>query len=96
MPTTENDRRNLQQVTLEKPSMPDHDRRKDPGMHSAGSTEAPVPQDVAPNLDRVPLLEDPDEWLTSDPPTLEGDLDPEERGDSLVDQLDREIEKDKH
>jgi hypothetical protein len=35
MPTTENDRRNLQQPVLERPSLPDHDRTKDPGMHTA-------------------------------------------------------------
>jgi hypothetical protein len=34
MPATENDRRNIQQPTLERPSMPDHDRTRDPGMHS--------------------------------------------------------------
>ena len=34
MPTTENDRRNRQQPVLEHPSLPDHDRRNDPGMHS--------------------------------------------------------------
>lgn len=35
MPTSENDRRNLQKPVLEQPSLPDHDRRKDAGMHSA-------------------------------------------------------------
>ncbi|MES2856849.1 MAG: hypothetical protein V4692_13345 [Bdellovibrionota bacterium] len=35
MPTTENDRRNQQQPILENPSLPDHDRRSDPGMHTA-------------------------------------------------------------
>ena len=35
MPTTENDRRNQQKLTLENPSLPDHDRKSDPGMHSA-------------------------------------------------------------
>jgi hypothetical protein len=40
MPTTENDRRNLQQPVLEHPSMPDHDRTKDPGMHAAVPDES--------------------------------------------------------
>lgn len=35
MPTTENDRLNRQLPVLEHPSLPDHDRRKDSGMHSA-------------------------------------------------------------
>ncbi len=39
MPTTENDRRNRQEPTLEHPSMPDHDRTKDPGMHKALTDE---------------------------------------------------------
>ena len=35
MPTTENDRRNQAQPILENPSLPDHDRKQDPGMHAA-------------------------------------------------------------
>jgi hypothetical protein len=35
MPATENDRRNMQEIVLEKPSMPDHDRTTDEGMHVA-------------------------------------------------------------
>ncbi|RYZ64199.1 MAG: hypothetical protein EOP09_16320, partial [Proteobacteria bacterium] len=35
MPATENNRRNMQETVLEKPSMPDHDRTKDEGMHAA-------------------------------------------------------------
>jgi len=34
VPTTENDRRNQQAPVLQNPSLPDHDRRRDPGMHS--------------------------------------------------------------
>jgi hypothetical protein len=39
MPTTENDRLNQQKPVLERPSLPDHDRNKDPGMHSAMPNE---------------------------------------------------------
>jgi hypothetical protein len=35
MPTTENDRRNAQQPVLENPSLPDHNRTRDAGMHEA-------------------------------------------------------------
>lgn len=35
MPASENSRRNMQETVLENPSIPDHDRTKDPGMHSA-------------------------------------------------------------
>ena len=49
MPTTENDRRNLQQPTLEKPSMPDHDRTKDKGMHAANPEHLDNPEDL--NID---------------------------------------------
>jgi hypothetical protein len=35
MPATENNRRNMQESVLEKPSMPDHDRTQDEGMHAA-------------------------------------------------------------
>lgn len=55
MPTTENDRRNLQQPTLEHPSMPDHDRTKDAGMHAA------IPEE---SLDEAELRVDAD--LTDD------------------------------
>lgn len=39
MPATENDRRNQQEPTLANPSMPDHDRTTDEGMHAAVPTE---------------------------------------------------------
>ena len=39
MPTTENDRLNQQKPVLERPSMPDHDRKRDPGMHAAVPNE---------------------------------------------------------
>lgn len=35
MPATENNRRNEQRPVLENPSLPDHDRTKDEGMHAA-------------------------------------------------------------
>lgn len=35
MPATENNRRNMQETVLEKPSIPDHDRTLDEGMHAA-------------------------------------------------------------
>jgi hypothetical protein len=53
MPTTENDRRNQQQPILENPSLPDHDRTKDPGMHAA------VPMESQEEVD-------PDKELTDD------------------------------
>jgi hypothetical protein len=46
MPATENDRRNMQEQILEHPSLPDHDRRKDPGMHNAIPEEMLTAQDV--------------------------------------------------
>ena len=39
MPATENSRRNVQEPTLANPSLPDHDRTKDEGMHAAIPTE---------------------------------------------------------
>ncbi len=35
MPASENDRRNQQEPTLANPSIPDHDRKNDEGMHAA-------------------------------------------------------------
>lgn len=35
MPATENDRRNRQETVLANPSLPDHDRSRDKGMHAA-------------------------------------------------------------
>ena len=46
MPATENDRRNMQEQILEHPSLPDHDRRKDPGMHNAIPEEMLTAQDI--------------------------------------------------
>ena len=43
MPTTENDRRNAQQPVLQNPSLPDHNRLMDEGMHAAVPTQ---PTDV--------------------------------------------------
>jgi hypothetical protein len=111
MPTTENDRRNRQQPVLENPSLPDHDRKNDPGMHTAVPEEFVNPQtgpgaldeeEIAPpdqefgqvlqsgpdaNQGRIP--EDPNNWLTSDPSPGTNDRDPEDRGDSLPDILER-------
>ena len=46
MPATENNRRNMQEQILEHPSLPDHDRRKDPGMHNAIPEEMLTSQDI--------------------------------------------------
>jgi hypothetical protein len=116
MPTTENDRRNLQKPTLEKPSLPDHDRKKDPGMHSAipdalnevlarderrpkgaldESETAPPDQEfgqilesgLAANQGQFP--NDPNNSLTSDHASVDQDDDPENRGESLPDIIER-------
>lgn len=112
MPATENDRRNLQQPTLDKPSLPDHDRTRDDGMHQA------QPATINENADEVVNMEeegaapdqefeqlmvsgtdatnglmpdDPNNWLTSDPEKGEyREQDPENRGDSLPDLLERD------
>ena len=115
MPTTENDRLNIGEPVLQNPSLPDHDRRKDTGMHSASLEarsvkelrdvdldlelldygEAPPDQEFSEilhsgpksNGGRIPV--DPNNKLTSDddPPGV-GDEDPEDRGDSTVDDYD--------
>jgi hypothetical protein len=114
MPANENERRNLQQPTLEKPSLPDHDRTKDQGMHKAEPATlnqneeivneelVKLEEETAPpdqefeqliekgadtNAGRIP--EDPNNWLTSDPEKGEyREDDPENRGESLPDDLD--------
>ena len=109
MPSTEYDRLNQQQPTLSNPSLPDHDRRKDEGMHTAipeetleqsfvdvdadlmdDSIEAPdqefgqiLESGTRANGGRIPV--DPNNLLTSDPSPGLQDLDPEDRGDSTVD-----------
>lgn len=112
MPTTENDRRNLQQPVLEKPALPDHDRTQDEGMHRAipdefrersedtGSMEdeqlAPPDQEFgqvlqsghSANQGRIP--EDPNNALTSDKGGEYDEQDPEDRGESLPDYLERD------
>lgn len=115
MPTTENDRRNIQQPTLQNPSMPDHDRRKDEGMHSVIPDETRdqemmnVDADITDDSDISPpdqefgqilesgttanggrIPEDPNNWLTSEPERGTQDLDPENRGESLVDDLNND------
>ncbi len=123
MPTTENDRRNQQILTLDNPSLPDHDRTRDEGMHTAvpreflGNQETFVGgiQEGQPNeagaLDESPIAppdqefqqlidsgvnanngqipEDPNNWLTSDPEQGYGEGDPENRGESLPDILEK-------
>ena len=120
MPATENGRRNTSQPTLENPSMPDHDRNLDKGMHAAIPREmlendetrvgnvqegdistkgamdenaitAPdqefeqiIASGTQSNGGRIP--EDPNNWLTSDSETGYGDGDPENRGESTVDE----------
>ena len=110
MPTTENDRRNRQQPVLENPSMPDHDRTKDEGMHRARPEQPEFPIDAedvdeatappdqefsevlqsgfASNQGRIP--DDPNNWLTSEPGKSLVDQDPEDRGESLPDILERD------
>ncbi len=112
MPATENDRLNLQQPVLSNPSLPDHDRRRDAGMHTAipeetmaqelidvdadlmdESIEAPdqefgqiLKSGTASNGGRIPV--DPNNFLTSDPEKGIDDMDPEDRGESTVDDFD--------
>jgi hypothetical protein len=113
MPTTENDRLNLGQPVLQNPSLPDHDRRKDAGMHAAipeetsaqetldvdlelmDNSEEPPDQEFGEILQagtksnggRIPV--DPNNKLTSDgDPSGVGDEDPEDRGESTVDDYD--------
>ena len=118
MPSTENDRLNQQQPVLANPSLPDHDRRNDKGMHTAipegtleqelidvdadlmDDSEAPPDQEFGEILQagtrsnggRIPV--DPNNSLTSDPlpGKSQSDLDPEDRGDSTVD----DYNNDKH
>jgi hypothetical protein len=117
MPSTENDRLNVGQPVLQNPSLPDHDRRKETGMHSAipeesmeqeaididkdlmdDSGEAPdqefgqiLEAGTIANGGRIPV--DPNNKLTSDEdPSGVGDEDPEDRGESTVD----DYEGDKH
>ena len=122
MPATENSRRNQAEPTLENPSLPDHDRNRDEGMHAAipremldieatkignipegddgmagsmneAATAAPdqafsqmIQSGTAGNNGRIP--EDPNNWLTSDPEQGYSDGDPENRGESTVDEMD--------
>ena len=113
MPASENDRLNQQQPVLANPSLPDHDRRNDKGMHTAipetanaqelldvdadlmEDSEAPPDQEFGEILSagtrsnggRIPV--DPNNNLTSDgDPSGVGDQDPEDRGDSTVDDFD--------
>lgn len=121
MPTTENDRRNLQEPVLAQPSLPDHDRRNDPGMHSVVPHEIQEQQEQVkkdatqinpetPDVDNPPppdqefgqilasghnanqgrIPEDPNNWNTSDPEKGYSEMDPENRGDSLPDYLERD------
>lgn len=46
MPATENNRRNMQEPTLANPSLPDHDRTRDKGMHSAVPREMLDPNET--------------------------------------------------
>lgn len=113
MPATENDRLNAGEPVLQNPSMPDHDRRKDAGMHSAipeetsdqpmldvdmelmDNSEEPPDQEFGQiladgtraNGGRIPV--DPNNKLTSDDDISGvGDEDPEDRGESTVDEFD--------
>lgn len=117
MPTTENDRLNQGMPVLQNPSMPDHDRKRDAGMHTAIPEETTeqqmmdVDQDLMDNSQEAPdqefgeILEagtranggripiDPNNKLTSDEdPSGVGDEDPEDRGESTVD----DYQGDKH
>lgn len=112
MPSTENDRLNQQQPVLTNPSLPDHDRRNDKGMHAAipeetfeqdlmdvdadlmdDSIEPPdqefgqiLESGTTSNGGRIPI--DPNNYLTSDREQGTQDLDPENRGESTVDDFD--------
>lgn len=113
MPATENDRLNQQEPVLANPSLPDHDRRKDAGMHAAVPEEVMEQEDTDIDMDlmdnseeppdqefgeilaagttanggRIPV--DPNNKLTSDDdPSGVGDEDPEDRGESTVDDYD--------
>lgn len=119
MPTTENDRRNQQEPVLARPSLPDHDRRKDPGMHTAVPEELREQESLmqkdttnpeTPDIDNPPapdqefgqiltsgnnanqgrIPEDPNNWNTSDPEIGYQEMDPENRGDSLPDYVERD------
>lgn len=113
MPASENDRLNQQQPVLANPSLPDHDRRNDKGMHTAipetameqelldvdadlmDNSQEPPDQEFGEilaagtrsNGGRIPV--DPNNKLTSDKdPSGVGDEDPEDRGESTVDEFD--------
>lgn len=75
MPTTENDRRNQQQPVLEKPSLPDHDRTRDAGMHTAVPSETREAQTGPGSLDESEVAAPDQEFsqiLTSGPAASEG------------------------
>ena len=59
MPTTENDRLNMGQPVLQNPSLPDHDRRKDSGMHAAIPEETMAQQGLDVDLELMDNSEDP-------------------------------------
>ena len=64
MPASENSRRNAQQPVLENPSMPDHDRTKDEGMHAAiplESDDAEMLEELRTDLDQTDELAPPDQ-----------------------------------
>jgi hypothetical protein len=74
MPSTENNRRNLQQPTLEHPSMPDHDRTKDKGMHEVHAQTVSENQDevVNPETEKAAPDQEFDQILTSGPAANNG------------------------
>lgn len=124
MPTTENDRRNLQEPVLAHPSLPDRDRKNDAGMHAVQVTaeqtsQAPqAPQEASQTSETVDLElelaeenappdqefeqilksgananngripEDPNNELTSEPEEGYREEDPENRGESLPDNME--------
>ena len=64
MPATENGRRNAQESVLDKPSLPDHDRRRDEGMRSAMPSEQEDIenlQELRDDLDQTDRLAPPDQ-----------------------------------
>jgi len=59
MPSTENDRLNLGEPVLQNPSLPDHDRRKDAGMHAAVPEETMEQNSIDVDMDLMDTSEEP-------------------------------------
>ena len=65
MPATENDRLNRQEPVLTNPSLPDHDRRNDKGMHAAIPEETMKQETLDVDADLMDdSIEPPDQEFT--------------------------------